>query len=178
MGTPRGGNGDEQPPGGGGPFDGVSGLPPEWGPVIIPDDVSALSDESDAIRKQFRRDARRYRWRRRLRLTVPRNRESASLAVPLAIIRPPMSGHDDGTCTNDGRATMCPLSSSVPRSSMSIAADAYRFTGSTARQRLSTRLMPFGNSERGSKFRSASTGPLSSTSAVSSAFHLRPASIS
>ncbi|GIJ54022.1 hypothetical protein [Virgisporangium aurantiacum] len=86
MGTPRGGNGDEQPPGGGGPFDGVSGLPPEWGPVIIPDDVSALSDESDAIRKQFRRDARRYRWRRRLRLTVPRNRESASLAVPLAIM--------------------------------------------------------------------------------------------
>jgi hypothetical protein len=86
MGTPRGGNGDEQPPGGGGPFDGVSGLPPEWGPVIIPDDLSALSDESVAIRKQFRRDARRYRWRRRLRLTVPRNRESASLAVPLAIM--------------------------------------------------------------------------------------------
>ena len=86
MGTPRGGNGDEQPPGGGGPFDGVSGLPPEWGPVVIPDDVSALSDESAAIRKQFRRDARRYRWRRRLRLTVPRNRESASLAVPLAIM--------------------------------------------------------------------------------------------
>jgi hypothetical protein len=86
MGTPRGGNGDEQPPGGGGPFDGVSGLPPEWGPVIIPDDVSALSDESAAIRKQFRRDARRYRWRRRFRLTVPRKRESASLAVPLAIM--------------------------------------------------------------------------------------------
>lgn len=86
MGTPRGGNGDEQPPGGGGPFDGVSGLPPEWGPVVIPDDLSALSDESVEIRKQFRRDARRYRWRRRLRLTVPRNRESASLAVPLAIM--------------------------------------------------------------------------------------------
>lgn len=86
MGTPRGGNGDEQPPGGGGPFDGVSGLPPEWGPVVIPDDVSALSDESAAIRKQFRKDARRYRWRRRLRLTAPRNRESTSLAVPLAIM--------------------------------------------------------------------------------------------
>lgn len=86
MGTPRGGNGDEQPPGGGGPFDGVSGLPPEWGPVIIPDDVSTLSDEAETIRKQFQRDARRYRWRRRLRLTVPRNRETASLAVPLAIM--------------------------------------------------------------------------------------------
>jgi hypothetical protein len=86
MGTPRGGNGDEQPPGGGGPFDGVSGVPPEWGPVVIPDDVSALSNETAAIRKQFRRDARRYRWRRRLRLTAPRNRETASLAVPLAIM--------------------------------------------------------------------------------------------
>ena len=48
MGTPRGGNGDEQPPGGGGPFDGDSFVPPEWGPVVIPDDVSALSDESAA----------------------------------------------------------------------------------------------------------------------------------
>ena len=46
MGTPRGGNGDEQPPGGGGPFDGVSGMPPEWGPVVIPDDASALDTEA------------------------------------------------------------------------------------------------------------------------------------
>ncbi|GAA1025905.1 hypothetical protein GCM10009557_01640 [Virgisporangium ochraceum] len=86
MGTPRGGNGDEQPPGGGGPFDGDSFVPPEWGPVVIPDDASALSDESAAIRKEFRREARRYRWRRRFRLTAPRRRESASLAVPLAIM--------------------------------------------------------------------------------------------
>ncbi len=86
MGIPRGGNGDEQPPGGGEPFDGFSGMPPEWGPFVIPDDASALSDESEAIRKQFRREARRYRWRRRFRLTVPRRRESASLAVPLAIM--------------------------------------------------------------------------------------------
>lgn len=86
MGTSRGGNGDEQPPGGGGPFDGFSGVPPEWGPFVVPDDASALSDESAAIRKQFRREARRYRWRRRFRLTAPRRRESASLAVPLAIM--------------------------------------------------------------------------------------------
>jgi hypothetical protein len=86
MGTPRGGNGDEQPPGGGGPFDGNSSVPPEWGPFVVPDDASALSEESEAIRKQFRREARRYRWRRRFRLTVPRRRETASLAVPLAIM--------------------------------------------------------------------------------------------
>lgn len=85
MGTPRGGNGDEQPPGGGGPSDGFSGVP-EWGPFVVPDDASALSEESAAIRRQFRREARRYRWRRRFRLTAPRRRESASLAVPLAIM--------------------------------------------------------------------------------------------
>jgi hypothetical protein len=86
MNTPRGGNGDEQPPGGGGPFDGLSGMPPEWGPVVVPDDASALVDEAAAIRKEFRRDARRYRWRRRLRLSTPRNREAPSLGVPLAIM--------------------------------------------------------------------------------------------
>jgi hypothetical protein len=86
MGTPRGGNGDEQPPGGGGPFDGLSGMPPEWGPVVIPDDPSELAQEAAAVRKAFRRDARRYRWRRRLRLSAPRNREAPSLGVPLAIM--------------------------------------------------------------------------------------------
>jgi hypothetical protein len=86
MNTPRGGNGDEQPPGGGGPSDGLSGMPPEWGPVVVPDDASALDDEAAAVRKEFRRDARRYRWRRRLRLSTPRNREAPSLGVPLAIM--------------------------------------------------------------------------------------------
>jgi hypothetical protein len=86
MKTPRGGNGDEQPPGGGGPFDGLSGMPPEWGPVVIPDDASSLDDEAQVVRKEFRRDARRYRWRRRLRLSAPRNREAPSLGVPLAIM--------------------------------------------------------------------------------------------
>jgi hypothetical protein len=86
MNTPRGGNGDEQPPGGGGPFDGLSGMPPEWGPVVIPDDASELDPEAAAIRKEFRRDARRYRWRRRLRLSTPRNRDAPSLGVPLAIM--------------------------------------------------------------------------------------------
>jgi hypothetical protein len=61
-------------------------MPPEWGPVVIPDDASALDDEAAAIRKEFRRDARRYRWRRRLRLSTPRSREAPSLGVPLAIM--------------------------------------------------------------------------------------------
>jgi hypothetical protein len=86
MGTQWGGNGDEQPPGGGGPSDGMPGLPPEWGPVVIPDDASALDDEAAVVRREMRRDIRRYRWRRRLRLSAPGNRDTPSLGVPLAIM--------------------------------------------------------------------------------------------
>jgi hypothetical protein len=86
MGTKWGGNGDEQPPGGSGPSDGMSGLPPEWGPIVIPDDASALDDEAAAVRREMGRSLRRDRWRRRLRLGGPGNREAPSLGVPLAIM--------------------------------------------------------------------------------------------
>ncbi len=58
----RGDNGDGRPPDGGG----LPDLPPEWGTVVIPDDASALDRESAWLRRQFRREARRNRWRRRL----------------------------------------------------------------------------------------------------------------
>jgi hypothetical protein len=86
MGTLWGGNGDEQPPGGGGPSDGMSGLPPEWGPIVIPDDASALQTEAAAVRRELRRGVRRDRWRRRLRLSAPGDREAPSLGAPLAIM--------------------------------------------------------------------------------------------
>jgi hypothetical protein len=81
MGTLRGGNGDEQPPGGGG----LPDLPPEWGPIVIPDDASALDHEAAALRRELRRDRRRSRWQWLLRFSTPR-REAPSLGVPLAIM--------------------------------------------------------------------------------------------
>jgi hypothetical protein len=62
MGTLRGDNGGERPPDGGG----LPDLPPEWGTVVIPDDLAELDDEAAAIRRDFRREQRRNRWRRRL----------------------------------------------------------------------------------------------------------------
>jgi hypothetical protein len=89
MGTLRGDNGGGQPPGGG-PPEGLPGLPPEWGYIVIPDDLSALDEESTPVRRQFRRETRRLRWRRRLRLhpRAPRrySEETPGLAIPLLIM--------------------------------------------------------------------------------------------
>ncbi|WP_030489988.1 hypothetical protein [Micromonospora chokoriensis] len=38
-----------------GPADGVPGLPPEWGRVVVPDDASALAAEAAQIRRELRR---------------------------------------------------------------------------------------------------------------------------
>jgi len=85
MGT-RGDNGGNERPQDGG----LPDLPPEWGTVIIPDDASELDDEGVSIRRNFRREAFRRRWRRRLHLRPkPVGRlddESPGLAVPLLIM--------------------------------------------------------------------------------------------
>lgn len=39
----------------------VSGLPPEWGTVVIPDDPSALAAEAAEVRRELRRESRRRR---------------------------------------------------------------------------------------------------------------------
>jgi hypothetical protein len=61
----------------------MPGLPPEWGPIVIPDDASELDGEAAAVRREFKRDLRRYRWRRRLHGS---GRETSSLGAPLAIM--------------------------------------------------------------------------------------------
>ncbi|WP_433355085.1 hypothetical protein ACQPYV_32140 [Micromonospora saelicesensis] len=38
-----------------GPADGLPGLPPEWGRVVVPDDASALAAEAAEIRRELRR---------------------------------------------------------------------------------------------------------------------------
>jgi hypothetical protein len=88
MGTLRGDNGgNERPPEGGG----LPGLPPEWGTVIVPDDPGALDHEGSTIRRSFRREALRRRWRRRFHLgTRPlawrADDDTPGLAVPLLIM--------------------------------------------------------------------------------------------
>lgn len=85
MGTLRGDNGGERPHEGGG----LPDLPPEWGTVIVPDDASELDQEGAPLRRQFRREVRRRRWRRRFHLADTSRRienDSPGLAVPLLIM--------------------------------------------------------------------------------------------
>ncbi|MEJ3743093.1 hypothetical protein WEI85_07390 [Actinomycetes bacterium KLBMP 9797] len=75
------GNGENgSPHDGGGPQDGVPDLPPEWGTIIIPDDLSVLADESAEVRRELKRQARREIWRRRF------GGREATLRVPLLIM--------------------------------------------------------------------------------------------
>lgn len=77
MGTPDG-NGEGMP-------DGWADLPPEWGPVVIPDDAAELADEAAALRRELRHRARHERWRRRLGPTWSR----LLPAPPTSETRPP-----------------------------------------------------------------------------------------
>ncbi|GAA5202195.1 hypothetical protein GCM10023322_83570 [Rugosimonospora acidiphila] len=86
MGTLRGDNGGERPHDG----SGVPGLPPEWGAIVIPDDAAELDHEAAALRREWRRTARRSRWRKRLRLP-PKPKKlsgdtSPTLGIPLLIM--------------------------------------------------------------------------------------------
>ncbi|MDG4804326.1 hypothetical protein [Micromonospora sp. WMMD980] len=55
-----------------GPPDGLGGLPPEWGRVVVPDDASALADEARQVRRDLRRDHRHTHHRpARVRLGLP-----------------------------------------------------------------------------------------------------------
>lgn len=86
MGTLGGGNGGERPPEGGGQRDGLPGLPPEWGTVIIPDDASELDAEAVELRRELRREARQSRWRRRFGLSGRTDPDEPSIGLPLLIM--------------------------------------------------------------------------------------------
>jgi len=73
----------------GGSPDDLPDLPEEWGVIVIPDDLSELSDEVDAIRAELRLAERPTRWRRLIqRPGVRRLRRiaSAALRAPVLII--------------------------------------------------------------------------------------------
>lgn len=86
MGSQRDGDGDRPPEGG--PPEGLPDLPPEWGVVIIPNDLSELEEEAARIRRDLRRRRRRESWRRRMRLPARRGpgEDSPALGLPLLIM--------------------------------------------------------------------------------------------
>jgi hypothetical protein len=53
-----------------GPPDGLPGLPPEWGRIVVPDDASALASEAAQVRRELRRTTGRYAGRRALALPL------------------------------------------------------------------------------------------------------------
>ncbi|WP_433371505.1 hypothetical protein ACQPZX_47615 [Actinoplanes sp. CA-142083] len=73
----------------GGSSDDLPDLPEEWGVIVIPDDLSELSDEVDAVRAELRLAAKPTRWRRFAnRPGMRRLRKVATAAVraPVLII--------------------------------------------------------------------------------------------
>lgn len=85
MGTLGGDNGGGRPSDGGG----LPDLPPEWGTIVIPDDLTELDDEAAVIRRDFRREARRNRWRKRFGRPPVYQRgddEPPALGLPLLIM--------------------------------------------------------------------------------------------
>lgn len=80
MGTLGESNSGDRPPNG----DGLPGLPPEWGNIVIPDDPAELAEEAETVRRELRSTVRGLRWRRRLGLgTRP---DQPSLGPPLLIM--------------------------------------------------------------------------------------------
>src|SRR4029453_7094347 len=78
--------------GGGWPFDGGSpddlpDLPEEWGVIVIPDDLSELADEVEAIRAELHQTEPRTRWQRiAARPAIRRPRRGAATAVKAPVL--------------------------------------------------------------------------------------------
>jgi cytoskeletal protein RodZ len=69
--------------------DDLPDLPEEWGVIVVPDDLSELSDEVEAIRAELRLSARPTRWRRLLNrpgMRRVRKLGLAALRAPVLII--------------------------------------------------------------------------------------------
>jgi hypothetical protein len=71
----------------GGSADDLPDFPEEWGVIVIPDDLSELSEEVEAIRAELRLEGRRTRWQRFVaRPAMRRLRRAAALAVKAPIL--------------------------------------------------------------------------------------------
>jgi hypothetical protein len=81
-------NGGNWPPDGGSP-DGLPGLPDEWGVIVVPDDLSELSEEVSAVQAELHRSQHRTRWQQfadRPGMRALRRIGAASLRAPVLII--------------------------------------------------------------------------------------------
>jgi len=81
-------NGGNWPPDGGSP-DGLPDLPEEWGVIVIPDDLSELSDEVSAVQAELHRSQERTRWQQftdRPGMRALRRVGAACLRAPVLII--------------------------------------------------------------------------------------------
>jgi hypothetical protein len=79
----NGGRGDNGPP------DDLPDLPEEWGVIVIPDDLSELSDEVEAVRAELKLAERPTRWRRLLNrpgMRRVRRLGLAALRAPVLIV--------------------------------------------------------------------------------------------
>jgi hypothetical protein len=87
MGSRNDNGGDWSPDGGS--SDDLPDLPDEWGVIVIPDDLSELSDEVEAIRAELRHERQRTRWQRfaaRPGIRRVRRIAAAGLKAPVLII--------------------------------------------------------------------------------------------
>jgi hypothetical protein len=76
-------------PSDGGSPDDLPDLPEEWGVIVIPDDLSELSDEVEAVRAELRLAAKPSRWRRFLNrpgMRGVRKVAAAAVRAPVLII--------------------------------------------------------------------------------------------
>jgi hypothetical protein len=87
MGDLRPDNGGDIPPedGGGARNGDLPGFPAEWGTIVIPDDAAELDSEAAAIRRELRREHRRYRLRSAFGLSRT-DGEGPSLGVPVVVM--------------------------------------------------------------------------------------------
>jgi hypothetical protein len=84
-----GDNGGGGWPSDGGSSDDLPDLPAEWGLIVVPDDLSELADEVDAVRAELRLSQPQTRWQRFAGRAAPRRLRrigNALLRAPVLII--------------------------------------------------------------------------------------------
>ncbi|MEU7716041.1 hypothetical protein ACGFLT_26540 [Micromonospora chalcea] len=95
-----------------GPPEGLPGLPPEWGRVVVPDDASALAEEARQVRRELRR-ARAAAGRRpgSLRLGLP----ALILLVSVLITLAGLAAVTWPRTTRSGAPTVLPHAGAAPQ---------------------------------------------------------------